>query len=57
MVAYGAGLAPSPGSRCRAPPRKLARACGQFVLGNYAVGVGLVRGLRKAQGIRWDPVR
>ena len=24
---------------------------------HYAVGVGLVRGLRRAQGIRWDPVR
>lgn len=57
VAGYGAGLLAIAGIRLPGPAAKLSRACGQFVLGNYAVGVGLVRGLRKAQGIRWDPVR
>jgi cellulose synthase/poly-beta-1,6-N-acetylglucosamine synthase-like glycosyltransferase len=57
LAAYGAGLASIAGVEAPGPAGKLARACGQFLLGNYSVGVGLVRGLRKAQGIRWDPVR
>ena len=54
---YGLGLASLAGAKPPGPLGTLARACGQFILGNYSIGVGLVRGLRRAQGIRWDPVR
>jgi hypothetical protein len=30
---------------------------GQFLLGNYAVAVGVVRALRGRQGVRWEAVR
>ena len=46
-----AGLAP-PG-----PAGRVARAAGQFTLGNAAVGVGVARGMRRRQGVTWDPVR
>lgn len=57
VAGYGLGLASIAGVRPPGPAGTLARACGQFLLGNYSVGVGLVRGLRRAQSIRWDPVR
>ena len=43
---------PSPG-----PLRRIGKASAQFILGNYSVGIGVIRGARKAQPIRWDPVR
>jgi hypothetical protein len=46
-----AGIAP-PGRAGR-----LARAGGQFVLGNVAVARGVVRGLRGRQPYMWDPTR
>jgi biofilm PGA synthesis N-glycosyltransferase PgaC len=36
---------------------RLARAAGQFTLGNVAVALGVVRGVRGRQGVTWDPVR
>ena len=36
---------------------RLARAAGQFTLGNVAVALGVVRGLRGRQKAHWDPVR
>jgi cellulose synthase/poly-beta-1,6-N-acetylglucosamine synthase-like glycosyltransferase len=35
---------------------KVARGLGQVVVGNAAVGIGIVRGLRGRQTVRWDPV-
>ena len=32
-------------------------AAGQFLFGNVAIAVGVVRGLRRRQSVRWDPVR
>jgi poly-beta-1,6-N-acetyl-D-glucosamine synthase len=57
ITGYGLGLASIAGVRPPGVAGTLARACGQFLLGNYSVGIGLVRGLRRAQSIRWDPVR
>lgn len=54
---YGLGALSLTGVRPPGPLGRLSRASGQFILGNYSVGVGVVRGLRRAQGIRWDPVR
>ena len=36
---------------------RLARAGGQFLLGNIAVARGVVRGLRGGQSYMWDPTR
>jgi poly-beta-1,6-N-acetyl-D-glucosamine synthase len=55
--AYGLGLLAMAGHR---PPGMVGRASGlfgQFLLGNYAVGVGVVRALRGRQGVRWEAVR
>ena len=57
VAGYALGAASLAGATPPRPLATLARACGQFMLGNYSVGVGLLRGLRGAQGIRWDPVR
>lgn len=48
------------GASGRAPRGKAGlplRALGQFVVGNVAVGTGVVRGLRGGQDVRWEPVR
>jgi cellulose synthase/poly-beta-1,6-N-acetylglucosamine synthase-like glycosyltransferase len=42
-----------------APPGPLGRLCrglGQFVLGNVAIGIGVVRGIRGRQSVAWEPV-
>ena len=57
LAGYGLGLASIAGARPPGPLGTVARACRQFLLGNYAVGVGVVRGARGRQSIRWDPVR
>jgi hypothetical protein len=36
---------------------RVARAAGQFTLGNVAVALGVIRGVRRRQGVTWDPVR
>jgi poly-beta-1,6-N-acetyl-D-glucosamine synthase len=56
LGAYGAGALASAGV---APPGRLGRVCrglGQFALGNAAVGIGVVRGLRRRQSAVWDEV-
>jgi cellulose synthase/poly-beta-1,6-N-acetylglucosamine synthase-like glycosyltransferase len=56
VAAYGVGALAAAGI---APPGRLGRVCrglGQFVLGNAAVGVGVVRGLRRRQSVVWDQV-
>lgn len=54
---YLPGLAQLAGVESPGPARRLGRASAQFMVGNYSVGRGVVRGLRRAQPIRWDPVR
>ncbi len=39
------------------PAGRLARAAGQFTLGNVAVALGVVRGARGRQKAHWTPVR
>jgi len=56
LAAYGVGGLASLGV---APPGRLGRVCrglGQFVLGNVAVGIGVVRGLRRRQPAVWEQV-
>jgi cellulose synthase/poly-beta-1,6-N-acetylglucosamine synthase-like glycosyltransferase len=56
LLAYGAGGLAAAGI---APPGRLGRVCrglGQFVLGNVAVGIGVVRGLRGRQSVVWEQV-
>jgi cellulose synthase/poly-beta-1,6-N-acetylglucosamine synthase-like glycosyltransferase len=57
IAVYGAGALASRGYAPAGPLGRLARAAGQFTLGNAAVAVGVVRGLRGRQTVRWDPVR
>ena len=56
LGAYGAGALAAAGV---APPGRLGKLCrglGQFTLGNAAVAVGVVRGLRRRQSVVWDEV-
>ncbi|HEX7244253.1 MAG TPA: glycosyltransferase [Solirubrobacterales bacterium] len=56
LGAYGAGALAAAGV---APPGRLGKLCrslGQFTLGNAAVAVGVVRGLRRRQSVVWDQV-
>jgi cellulose synthase/poly-beta-1,6-N-acetylglucosamine synthase-like glycosyltransferase len=57
VAGYGLALASMAGVRFPGPLGTIARACRQFTLGNYSVGLGLIRGIRGRQGIKWDPVR
>jgi cellulose synthase/poly-beta-1,6-N-acetylglucosamine synthase-like glycosyltransferase len=57
VAGYGLAVASMAGVRFPGPLGTLARACRQFTLGNYSVGLGLIRGIRGRQGIKWDPVR
>jgi cellulose synthase/poly-beta-1,6-N-acetylglucosamine synthase-like glycosyltransferase len=54
---YAAGALASAGVVPPGPAGRIARAAGQFTLGNVAVALGVVRGLRRRQGVTWDPVR
>jgi cellulose synthase/poly-beta-1,6-N-acetylglucosamine synthase-like glycosyltransferase len=56
-AAYGTGALAAAGVAPPGPPGKLARAAGQFVLGNAATALGVIRGLRGRQSVRWQPVR
>lgn len=55
-AAYGLGALALAGRAPGGRPGRLARACAQFMLGNAAVGVGVLRGLRGRQSVRWEPV-
>lgn len=54
---YAAGTLAILGLRPPGPAGRVAGAAGQFLLGNVAVGIGLVRGLRRRQNAIWKPVR
>lgn len=54
---YAAGTLAILGVRPPGSAGLIAGAAGQFLLGNVAVGVGLVRGLRRRQSAVWEPVR
>jgi hypothetical protein len=54
---YATGALAVGGSTPPGKAGRLARAAGQFTLGNAAVGLGVVRGLRGRQSVHWDPVR
>ena len=57
LAVYGVGAAATAGIVPPGPARRPARAAGQFLLGNVATGVGIVRALRGRQSVRWDAVR
>jgi hypothetical protein len=54
---YASGVLASAGLSPPGPLGRLTRAAGQFLLGNVAIAVGVVRGLRRRQSVRWEPVR
>lgn len=53
---YGVGGLAALGHAPPGPLGRASRAAGQFVLGNIAVGIGVLRGLRRRQSVAWDPV-
>jgi biofilm PGA synthesis N-glycosyltransferase PgaC len=55
--AYATGALAVAGVVPPGPAGRLARAAGQFTLGNVAVALGVVRGARGRQKAHWDPVR
>jgi len=55
--AYATGALAIAGVVPPGPAGRLARAAGQFTLGNVAVALGVIRGARGAQKAHWDPVR
>jgi biofilm PGA synthesis N-glycosyltransferase PgaC len=57
LGAYGVGAAAARGVVPPGPLGRVARMLGQFTLGNAAVAIGVVRGLRRRQSTRWEPVR
>lgn len=54
---YAAGAAAAAGHAPGGLPGRLMRAAGQFVVGNVAVGAGVVRGALGRQPVRWKSVR
>lgn len=54
---YGLGAASAAGIEPPGPAGRLARAARQFVVGNVAVGVGVVRAARGRQSTKWQAVR
>jgi hypothetical protein len=54
---YGVGLLGVAGWTPPGAGGRLVRAAGQFTLGNLAVGLGVVRGVRRRQDVFWKPVR
>ena len=56
LGAYGAGALAALGVAPPGRPGRVFRGLGQFVLGNAAVGIGVVRGLRRRQSVVWDQV-
>lgn len=57
LVVYGAGGLALAGIEPPGRSGMLARASAQFLLGNAAVAVGVLRAVRGRQDVRWDPVR
>jgi cellulose synthase/poly-beta-1,6-N-acetylglucosamine synthase-like glycosyltransferase len=56
LVAYATGGLAAMGIAPPGPVGRVCRGLGQFVLGNVAVGIGVVRGLRGRQSVAWEPV-
>jgi cellulose synthase/poly-beta-1,6-N-acetylglucosamine synthase-like glycosyltransferase len=56
LAAYGIGGLAAAGLAPPGPLGRLCRGLGQFVLGNAAVAVGVIRGLRGRQATSWEPV-
>jgi glycosyltransferase involved in cell wall biosynthesis len=56
LVAYGAGGLASVGVAPPGRPGRVCRGLGQFVLGNVAIGIGVVRGLRRRQSVVWEQI-
>jgi cellulose synthase/poly-beta-1,6-N-acetylglucosamine synthase-like glycosyltransferase len=57
VAGYALGLPALAGRTPAGPLGRACRASGQFLLGNYAVAIGVVRALRGRQSARWEPVR
>lgn len=57
LVGYGLGAAGATGKAPGGPVGRLARAAGQFLVGNIAVGAGVIRATRGRQSVRWEAVR
>ncbi len=56
LAAYATGGLAATGISPPGRAGRLCRALGQFVLGNAAVGIGVVRGLRGRQSVAWEQV-
>lgn len=56
VAAYGLGSLALAGRAPAGPPGRVARACAQFMTGNAAVAVGVVRAVRGRQSVRWESV-
>lgn len=56
LGAYGVGALAAAGVVPPGPLGRICRGLGQFVLGNAAVAVGVLRGLRGRQATSWEPV-
>jgi cellulose synthase/poly-beta-1,6-N-acetylglucosamine synthase-like glycosyltransferase len=56
LAAYGIGGLAAAGLVPPGPAGRLCRALGQFVLGNAAIALGVLRGLRRRQAASWEPV-
>jgi biofilm PGA synthesis N-glycosyltransferase PgaC len=54
--AYGAGALAAAGIAPPGRPGRLMRGLGQFTLGNVAVAIGVLRGLRGGQSAVWEAV-
>ena len=56
LAGYGLGVATAAGLRLPGFAGKIARAARQFVVGNWAIGLGVVRALRSRQPATWRHV-
>jgi hypothetical protein len=57
ILAYGIGALSLAGVRPSGPAGRVARASGQFLLGNLGVARGVLRGARGGQTHLWQPTR
>ncbi|MGE5281283.1 MAG: glycosyltransferase [Chloroflexota bacterium] len=56
LAVYGTGALAAAGAVPPGPAGRVFRGLGQFTLGNAAIAVGVVRGLRRRQTAVWDEV-
>jgi biofilm PGA synthesis N-glycosyltransferase PgaC len=57
VAAYAVAGASVAGVEPPGPAGPIARAARQFLLGNVAIAIGVVRGLRRRQSVTWEAVR